>query len=93
MPCPYGIDIPAIFFHYNKCINEGLVSPDSGSEDYRKNRRAYLISYDRAVPEISQADHCIGCGQCAEACPQVIEIPRQLFRIGSYIEQLRRNKF
>ena len=93
MPCPYGIDIPAIFFHYNKCINEGLVSPDSGSEDYRKNRRAYLISYDRAVPEISQADHCIGCGQCAEACPQGIEIPRQLFRIGSYIEQLRRNKF
>ena len=23
MPCPYGIDIPAIFVHYNKCKNEG----------------------------------------------------------------------
>lgn len=22
MPCPYGIDIPAIFIHYNKCKNE-----------------------------------------------------------------------
>ena len=21
MPCPYGIDIPAILLHYNKCVN------------------------------------------------------------------------
>ena len=20
MPCPYGIDIPAILLHYNKCV-------------------------------------------------------------------------
>lgn len=24
MPCPYGIDIPAILLHYNKCINEEI---------------------------------------------------------------------
>lgn len=23
MPCPYGIDIPAVLSHYNKCIKEG----------------------------------------------------------------------
>lgn len=22
MPCPYGLDIPAIFAHYNRCVNE-----------------------------------------------------------------------
>ena len=26
MPCPYGIDIPANFLHYNKCVNHGYVS-------------------------------------------------------------------
>lgn len=26
MPCPYGIDIPAILLHYNKCVNEGNLS-------------------------------------------------------------------
>ena len=25
MPCPYGIDIPAIFIHYNKCKNDGTL--------------------------------------------------------------------
>lgn len=24
MPCPYGLDIPAILLHYNKCVNEGI---------------------------------------------------------------------
>ena len=23
MPCPYGVDIPGIFKHYNECVNEG----------------------------------------------------------------------
>ena len=23
MPCPYGLDIPAILLHYNRCVNEG----------------------------------------------------------------------
>ena len=27
MPCPYGIDIPAILLHYNRCINEHSPQP------------------------------------------------------------------
>ena len=64
MPCPYGIDIPGIFVHYNKCKNEGLLPTDRGDEDYWKLRRQYLIGLDRSVPKLRQADHCIGCGQC-----------------------------
>ena len=63
MPCPYGIDIPAVLLHYNKCVNEGNVPRSSKDENYEQARRAYLISYDRAVPKIRQADNCIGCGQ------------------------------
>ena len=91
MPCPYGIDIPAIFVHYNKCKNEGSLPMDVGSPDYRKNRRRYLISLDRVVPRDRQPDHCIQCGQCEPHCPQSIRIPRELAKIDKLIEELKRN--
>ena len=91
MPCPYGIDIPAVLLHYNKCVNEGNVPRSSKDENYEQARRAYLISYDRAVPKIRQADHCIGCGQCISHCPQSIEIPLELHRINAFIEQLKQD--
>ena len=93
MPCPYGIDIPAIFLHYNTCVNEGMVSTDSTTENYKKARRAYLVSYDRAIPSVSQADHCIGCGKCMQECPQGIDIPKEIYRISRYIKGIQRNKF
>ena len=89
MPCPYGIDIPGILLHYNKCINEGNMPKSSGDDHYRKARRAFLVSYDRSVEKIRQADHCIGCKQCIEDCPQRINIPVQLQRIGNFVEQLK----
>ncbi len=89
MPCPYGIDIPAILLHYNKCVNEGNVPKDQGDANYRQARRTYLLSYDRAVPKIRQADHCTGCNKCVELCPQKIRIPRDLQRIDKFVEQLK----
>ena len=91
MPCPYGIDIPAILLHYNKCVNEGNISQSQQDENYRKARKVYLISYDRAIPAVRQAAHCIGCGQCTSHCPQKIDIPRQLHKIDRYIEKLKKN--
>ena len=92
MPCPYGIDIPAILLHYNKCVNAGEVAQSIEDENYRKARRAYLVSYDRAVPKLRQADRCIGCNTCVEHCPQRIKIPQELHKISKYIENLRREK-
>ena len=89
MPCPYGIDIPAILLHYNKCVNEGNVPKSSSDENYREARRAYLVGYDRSVPKLRQASHCIGCEQCNSHCPQSIDIPKELHRIDAFIEQLR----
>lgn len=42
MPCPYGLDIPAILLHYNKCLNEGNIADNVQDENYRKARRATL---------------------------------------------------
>ncbi len=88
MPCPYGIDIPGNFAHYNKVVNEGLLlaqpNEEAGSEErraYRRARREYLKSYDRAVEPQRQADHCIGCGHCLHECPQRINIPAKLAMI------------
>jgi predicted aldo/keto reductase-like oxidoreductase len=91
MPCPYGIDIPAILLHYNKCVNEGEIATSTQDENYRKARRAYLVSYDRAVPKLRQAARCIGCNQCMSHCPQNINIPRELQKIDRYIENLKKD--
>ena len=89
MPCPYGIDIPAILMHYNKCVNQGNVPEDAQAANYREARRAFLVGYDRSVPKLRQANHCIGCRQCVEHCPQGIQIPDELHRIDQFVEQLK----
>jgi len=89
MPCPYGIDIPGVFAHYNKCIIEGIYPQKKEENDYRKLRRAFLIGYDRSVPKLRQANHCIGCGKCIELCPQRIDIPGEMSRIDEYVERLK----
>ncbi len=93
MPCPYGLDIPSILVHYNKCVNEGLRSADINDESYRQARREFLIGYDRSVPRLRQADHCVGCSRCVPHCPQRIDIPREMEKINDYIEELKRREF
>ena len=92
MPCPYGIDIPGILLHYNRCLNEGNIPASSQSENYRKARRAFLVGYDRSVPRLRQASHCIGCNQCSPHCPQGIDIPKELHRIDAFVEKLKQGK-
>lgn len=89
MPCPYGIDIPGVFAHYNRCVNDGNVPKSSRDENYRKARRAFLVGYDRSIPKERQSDHCINCGICTSHCPQQIRIPQQMERIDNFVEQLK----
>ena len=91
MPCPYGVDIPAIFVHYNKVKNQGRLPLNAQSPEYAKLRREYLVGQDRAVPKLRQASHCIGCGQCKPHCPQNINIPAELRLIEKFAENLRKN--
>ncbi len=89
MPCPYGLNIPATLLHYNKCVNEGNIIASPRQEGYEAARRAFLIGYDRSVPELRQAAHCIGCGKCVSHCPQGIDIPGQMQRLTRYAENLK----
>ncbi|SBV91154.1 aldo/keto reductase [uncultured Dysgonomonas sp.] len=89
MPCPYGVDIPGVFGHYNRIISAGKRLKSSKDESSKDARRAFLIGYDRNVPKLRQASHCIGCEICKPHCPQTIDIPNEMRRIDLYAEQLK----
>ncbi len=92
MPCPYGLDIPGILLHYNKCVNTGNVPESQQAKNYQKARRAFLVGYDRSVPRLRQADHCTQCRVCVPHCPQKLDIPRDLKRVDDFVEKLKQNK-
>ena len=63
MPCPVGIDIPALFRCYNHMYSE---TKSSG-------RNEYLQSVS-LVEDTVFADKCIKCGKCEKHCPQELKI-------------------
>jgi predicted aldo/keto reductase-like oxidoreductase len=89
MPCPYGLDIPGVFAHYNRCVSAGKMLKSSNDENYKNARRAFLVGYDRSIPRLRQADHCIECNECLAKCPQQVKIPVEMRRVDQYAEQLK----
>ena len=89
MPCPYGVDIPEILMHYNRCLNEGNFPDDRQSDDFKRARRAFLVGMDRNISTLRQANRCINCGQCIPNCPQRINIPQEMQRIDRFVEKLK----
>ncbi len=89
MPCPHGLDIPAILTHYNKCIFDENVIKDTSDSKYAEARRAFLVGYDRSVPKLRQASRCTGCEKCVHHCPQKINIVRELYKIDAFVKKLK----
>ena len=80
MPCPYGLDIPAILTFRNAVLS--AETPPSARETLRM--------YAKAVPEeLRRAEHCTGCGRCNPHCPQSIDIPKELAAIDAWIDTLK----
>jgi predicted aldo/keto reductase-like oxidoreductase len=69
MPCPSGVDVPAIFDSYNLGRVYGLW-------DIARKRYAERMAQEREnhLP----ATACAECGECEEKCPQEIAIREQL---------------
>ena len=65
MPCPNGVGIPHIFRLYNDLSMYG-------NEDWIRQQ------YFEHTPESMRAPNCVACGQCEEACPQLIPIIEKL---------------
>lgn len=78
-------------FRYTGSMPGGLNPAEAHDENYREARRAFLIGYDRSVPKLRQANHCIGCKQCIPHCPQAINIPEEMHRIDAYVERLKQD--
>lgn len=78
MPCPYGVDISGIFSLYN----------DVMSEEKPRERR-FLKRYERDIPYLRQANHCIECGVCSPQCPHSVDIPREMCRIDELVESIK----
>ncbi len=67
MPCPQGVDIPALFRCYNRMYSEGKAS---GRKEYWQT-----VSLRK---EKAFARQCVGCGKCERHCPQGIAIREQI---------------
>ena len=80
MPCPYGLDIPAILTFRNEYL----------TAKEKPSAREALAAYAKAVPEeLRRAEHCIGCRRCVPHCPQSIDIPGELAAIDAWIDTLK----
>ena len=67
MPCPKGVDIPAIFRCYNRMFSD---NKGSGRFEY-----AQTVALQK---EPTFATQCVGCGKCEKHCPQNIKIREEL---------------
>jgi hypothetical protein len=71
MPCSSGVRIPIIFEIYNDAMIY---------EDPQKARWIY-----RQLKEEQRADQCNKCGECADVCPQEIDIPGWLEKVHPFL--------
>lgn len=67
MPCPKGVDIPALFRSYNMTSLEG-----------KPHARFEYAQTVGLKSEPAFATQCIECGKCEQHCPQNIPIRRML---------------
>lgn len=67
MPCPKGIDIPAVFRCYNRMYAE---EKSSGRHEYLQ-----VTAFQK---EMSLPGACVKCAKCESHCPQHIKIRKEL---------------
>ena len=77
MPCPKGVDIPALFRSYNMTALEG--------------KHSARFEYAQTVglkTDPAFATQCIECGKCEQHCPQNIPIRQKIKEADKVIRPL-----
>lgn len=74
MPCPKGVDIPAIFSCYNHMYSE---SKSSGRLEYFQTVGLRMTPADASL--------CVKCGKCEKHCPQSIPIREKLVEADKHL--------
>ena len=75
--CPLELDIPALLAMYN---------------EMRYGYQPGILKRVEELPEEKRPAACIGCGTCANACPQNIDIPGVLKDFAEKLEKLAQAK-
>lgn len=75
MPCPNGVDIPAVFAAWNL----------HGSSNAGAVRSAHK-AYQELITNHTDASLCIACGACEAACPQHLSIITKLQEAKTVLE-------
>jgi len=76
LPCTVGIEIPAYFGVYN---NYRMFA----NPEMTRNEAKFALGKSALFSE------CIECGKCKEACPQGIDIPNQLKKLGEVLDFIK----
>ena len=77
MPCPAGVNIPGNF----SIINEYEMFKNIGGAKWQ---------YNNLVEKSADADACITCEECLPKCPQFIDIPRELIKVGDLMKVINK---
>lgn len=73
LPCSVDINIPGFF----KIFNDYLMY---------ENQNSSIWQYNNLLSKSSDYKDCIDCGICMEKCPQKIEIPKELAKMGEELK-------
>ena len=77
MPCPKGVNIPGCLGAYNARYALGYIAGVS----------QYFTSTNVVDQKNNSSAHkCVACGACVQKCPQHIDIPGQLGKVGRMME-------
>jgi len=71
-PCPSGVNIPGVFWHYNRAFM-------SDPEPWKERYKSFFCNYKM------DASQCNECGQCEKACPQHITVIDKLKEAHKYL--------
>ena len=75
LPCPEGIDIPFMFGLLNNVSLYGSVAEEK-----------YVHDLETRFEKTALASSCSECEQCVEACPQKLDVPREMARVAETFE-------